>query len=84
MHEVCGTKKKLLSYVQLSIDEQDSNQCSGSRSGLIRIILVIGIHNKSTSASNNNQDPDLHHSEKLDPEPEPDPHQFADDKPCME
>jgi hypothetical protein len=33
------------------------------------------------SASNKNQDPDPHQSDKLDPEPDQDPHQFADDKP---
>ncbi len=35
----------------------------------------------SASASNKNQDPDPHQSDKLDPEPDPEPHQFADEKP---
>jgi hypothetical protein len=37
------------------------------------------------SASKKNTDPDLHQSDKLDPEPDPDPHQFANEKlKCME
>jgi hypothetical protein len=61
----------------------------GSTSFLVTWIQIrIGIRNKeksgSGSGSNKNQDPDLHQSDKLDPEPDTDPHQFTDDKPkCM-
>ncbi len=38
--------------------------------------------NKKKSEKSN---PDLHQSDKLDPDPDPDPLQFADDKPkCMD
>jgi hypothetical protein len=49
------------------------------------MLFLFTPHQCCGSASNKNQDPDPHQSDKLDPEPYQDPHQFADDKPkCIE
>ncbi len=67
----------------LSRGRVSSQQCCGSGSAWIHIILITWIRIKKNLDPSPRPDP--HQKDKLDPEPDPDPHLFADDKPkCIE